>query len=154
MIEEESSAESSGSERGNGRHRGGIRWADVALSACLQLAVSVPTMAIEESWHGRPMIDQPSSLWLVAAGLVALAFLVGGAVAGYRLPSAPVVNGAVAATIAVAVLVVGALIRRFWFVHEGVPLAVAVLWCFGAAAALLLSAAGSELGRWLAPDSR
>jgi hypothetical protein len=126
------------------------RWLDVGVPALLVLAVAIPTMAVEEDWHGRPMIEQPGLLWLAAAFLVAGAFLVGGMAAGYRRPSAPARHATVAADLAVGVLLVGAVSRRLWLAHKGVPFAVVRLWCLGAVAALLLSAAGSQLGRWLA----
>ena len=100
------------------RGRRGLHWPDVFLSALLMLAVAVPTMAVEEDWHGRPMIDQGTPLAAVAGCLVAAAFLAGS--------------------------------RRLWFAHEGVPGAVAWLWCLGVVAVLLLAAAGSLVGRRLA----
>lgn len=153
MIEGELTAESSGSVHKSRWRRGGLRWVDVSVSAFLQLVVAAPTMAVEESWHGHPMIDQPGSLWLVAACLVAATFLAGGAVTGYRLPFAATVNATAAATLAVGLLLVGALIRRVWLVHEGVPAAVVALWCLGTVAALLLSVVGSWLGRRFAANS-
>jgi hypothetical protein len=58
------------------------------------------------------------------------------------------------ASLAVVVLVFAALVRRLWVAHESVPFAVGLLWFFGAAAALLFSAVGSQLGRRLAPGTR
>jgi hypothetical protein len=37
-------------------------WADIAVSAVLVLVISVPTMIVEEDWHGHPMIEQPGHL--------------------------------------------------------------------------------------------
>ena len=59
---------------------------DIAISALLILIVSVPTMAIEENWHGHPMIDEPTHLWIIAACLVATAFVIGGGFAGASPP--------------------------------------------------------------------
>jgi peptidoglycan/LPS O-acetylase OafA/YrhL len=106
-------------------------------------------MAVEEDWHGRPMIDEPTHLWIIATCLVAAAFLVGGVVAGHRRPSAAPEHATAAASLAVAVLLVAAILRRLWLAHEGVPVGVVGLWCLGVAAALFLSAAGSLLGRRL-----
>jgi len=131
-----------------------LGWVDIGISALLMLAVAVPTMAVEETWHGRPMIDQGTPLALVAACLVAAAFLAGGAVAGYRRPSAAAVHAVAAGGLTVAMLLVGAVIRRFWVAHEGVPHKVALLWFLGVVASLAFSVAGSEIGRWLAPDLR
>lgn len=127
------------------RHRG-FRWG--VASTLLELMVSVPTLAVEETWHGRPMIDQSSALWLVPAVLVAVAFVAGGAIAGYHLrPAEAATHATVAASLAVALLLTAEVIRRFWLAHESVPNSVARLWYVGAAVALLLSAAGSQLGR-------
>ncbi len=135
------------------QHQGACGWADVAISALLTLVVSVPTMAIEESWHGHPMIDEPTHLWIIAACLVAASFLAGGVFAGHRRPFAAPRHAVVAAGLAVAVLVVADVLRRLWLAHKGVPGGVVGLWCLGAVAAFLLSAAGSLLGRRLATDS-
>ena len=111
------------------------------------LVVSVPTLAVEEDWHGRPMIDQPTHLWIAAACLVGAAFLVAGAIAGYRRPRSAAVHATAVAGLALAVLLVGAVTRRLWFAHEGVSTSVVRLWCLGVVVALGLSAAGSLLGR-------
>jgi len=152
MTDVESSNESS---RGVFRRRPDRPgWTVIGVSAFLVLAVSVPTLAVEEDWHGSPMIDQPSLLWIIAASVVAATFFVGGAVAGYRRPCAAVTHATAAAGLTVAVLLVCAVSRRLWLAHEVVPIAVAWLWCFGAVAALLLSAAGSLLGRRLTTGTR
>jgi hypothetical protein len=43
----------------------------------------------------------------------------------------------------------GALYRRFWVVHEVLPIPVQRLWFAGVVAAVVLSVAGSLLGRHL-----
>jgi hypothetical protein len=127
-----------------------FRWANTLLSVALILVIAVPTMALEESWYGRPMIDQHSHLWLIPAGVVVLAFFLGGLVSAFRLPSAPVVDSALVGAAAVGVLVLGALIRRFLFVHDGLPPDVVQLWIGGAVVAVALTMAGAGLGRRLA----
>jgi drug/metabolite transporter (DMT)-like permease len=124
-------------------------WADVAGSAFLILAVSVPTMIIEEDWHGRPMIDQPTHLWIIAACVVAAAFFAGGAVVAFRRPVAPTRYAAATGIFAVLVLLIGGLYRRLWLVHEHVSVPVQHLWCLGVIAAVAMSLAGSLLGRQL-----
>jgi hypothetical protein len=71
-------------------------------------------MIIEEDWHGRPMIDQPTHLWIVAACFVAGAFFAGGAVVAFRRPYAPTRYAAATAVVAVVVLLIGGLYRRIW----------------------------------------
>jgi hypothetical protein len=116
------------------------------------LIVSIPVMVVEEDWHGRPMIDEGTHLWILPAFLVASAFLFGGALAGFRSPSTAVAHAVPAASFALAILLLGAVLRRFWVVHEGVPIAVVYLWCLGIIGALMLSLIGSFLGRRLATN--
>jgi drug/metabolite transporter (DMT)-like permease len=104
-------------------------------------------MIIEEDWHGRPMIDQSTHLWIIAACLVAGAFFAGGAIVAFRRPSAPGRYAAATGVLAVAVLVIGGLYRRLWFVHEHVSAPVQHLWLAGVVAAITMSLAGSLLGR-------
>ncbi len=124
-------------------------WADVVGSALLVLAISVPTMIIEEDWHGRPMIDQPTHLWVIAACVVAAAFFIGGAIVAFRRPSAPTRYAAATGILAVAVLLIGGLYRRLWLVHENISVTVQHLWLLGVIAAVAMSLAGSLLGRQL-----
>jgi hypothetical protein len=109
----------------------------------LMLVVSVPTMVIEEDWHGHPMIDEPTHLWMIAACLVAAAFLAGGAVAGIRRPANALQCAVAAGGGSSVVLIVAGLCRRLWVAHEGVPGAVVRLWFFGVLTALILSATGA-----------
>jgi hypothetical protein len=114
------------------------------------LVVSIPTLIVEENWHGQPMIDEGTHLWILPAVLVASAFLFGGALAGFRCRSTAVVHAGAAASFAVAILLLGALFRRLGVVQEHVPNGVVVLWILGAIGALMLSVIGSLLGRRLA----
>jgi hypothetical protein len=141
----------SGGKRRNRPPRG-AKWAKIALPTCLVLIVSIPVMVVEEDWHGRPMIDEGTHLWILPALLVASAFLFGGALAGFRSPSTAVAHAVPAASFALAILLLGAVVRRFWVVHEGVPNAVVLLWCLGIIGALTLSLIGSLLGRRLATN--
>ena len=127
-------------------------WAEIALPVCLVLIVSIPVMIVEENWHGRPMIDEGTHLWILPAFLVASAFLFGGALAGFRGPSAAVAHAVPTASFALAILLLGAVLRRFWVVHEGLPVSVLQLWCLGIIGAFMLSLIGSLLGRHLATN--
>jgi hypothetical protein len=106
-------------------------------------------MIIEEDWHGRPMIDQYTHLWLVAACIVAVAFFAGGAIVAFRRPAAPTRYAAATGVVSVLVLLMGGLYRRLWLVHEHVSVPVQHLWCLGVVAAVAMSLAGSVLGRQL-----
>jgi len=123
------------------------RWTDVCVSSSLVLAVSVPVLVVEEDWHGLPMIDQPTHLWIVGVCLVVIAFLVGGATAGYRRPYSAAQNAAISASLSVAVLLGAALFRRLALMHSGTPKGVVLLWYVSGAAAIGISAAGSLVGR-------
>jgi len=123
--------------------------ANISLCTALILVVAVPTMTVEEDWHGHPMIDQPTHVWLLAAGIVVVAFFIGGALAGYRRPSAAAAQGAIVGVLAVGVLLFGASIRRLLVVHDGLPRAVVGLWCLGAIVSLVCTILGAEVGRWL-----
>jgi hypothetical protein len=124
--------------------------ADLAWPLFSALAIAVPVLVIEENWHGRPMIDDPSDLWLLPAALVCGAFLCGGAMAAFRRPDIAVRCAVVSATIALAVLMLADLFRRTFVVHQGAPQrAVLALWGIGAITALLFSAVGALLGRRL-----
>jgi hypothetical protein len=129
-----------------------MRWVAVAVPTFLVLLVSVPVMVVEEDWHGHPMIDEGTLLWILPALLVASAFLGGGALVGLLRPSSAVAHALVPAGVALVALLIGALIRRLWVVHEGVPRAVVNLWCIGVLTAVGLSLVGSLIGRRLATD--
>ena len=150
MGEKEVNAESLASDRQQRR----FGWLDVSLSAFIVLVITVPTMAIEETWHGYPMIDQQNHLWLAPAFLVVAAFFSGGVLTGYRRPAAAAAHSSAADAVAVAILLVAAFARRHWLAHEGLPGAVVQLWCFGGVSAISISVAGSQLGRRLALGSR
>jgi hypothetical protein len=126
------------------------KWAEIGVPVCLVLIISVPVMIVEESWHGRPMIDEGNHLWIAPALLVASAFLFGGALAGFRRPSNAVRRSVAVAVLALAILLSGAALRRSWVVHEGTQNAVLFLWCLGAMGSLVLSWIGSLFGRRLA----
>jgi hypothetical protein len=124
-------------------------WADILGAVLLVLAVSVPTMILEEDWHGRPMIDQSTHLWILAACLVAAAFFAGGALVAFRRPAAPTRYAIATGVLAVVVLLIGAMYRRLWVAHEIIPPDVQRLWLAGVVTAIAMSLAGSLLGRQL-----
>ena len=125
-----------------------VNWAEVGIGLAVMLVISLPTMTIEENWrHGRPMIDQHTLWWIAAAVVVLGAFFLAGLVLGYRRPASAAVDSAVAAGLAVAVLLVGAMYRRVWVVHEGTPEIVLKWLVLGAVGAVAASLYGSRLGR-------
>jgi hypothetical protein len=136
------------------RRRSGSRpestWVDVALPIGLVLLVSVPVMVVEEGWHSRPMIDEGTHLWILPAFLVAAAFFLGGAFTGFRRPSSAVSLALAVASISLVTLLLGAVVRRVWIVHEGTQNAVLFLWFLGVTGAITLSVIGSCIGRRLA----
>ena len=143
--------EMSGVKRRSRQPRG-TKWAEIAFLTCLVLLVSIPVMVVEEDWHGHPMIDEGTHLWILPAILVASAFLFGGVLSGCRYPSTAVPHALASASFALVILLLGAVFRRFWVVHEGPQIAVVFLWCLGVMGALMLSLIGSLLGRRLGTD--
>ena len=109
-------------------------------------------MIVEEDWHGHPMIDEGTHLWILPAVLVALAFVLGGALAGFHSPRTAVPHALLAASLALAILLLCAVLRRLWVAHEGVPMPVVHLWILGVIGALGLGLIGSLVGRGLAED--
>jgi hypothetical protein len=109
-------------------------------------------MVVEENWHGRPLIDGGTHLWILPAFLVASSFLVGGVRVGFRHPSTAVTHAVAVASFALAILLLGAVFRRLWVVHEGVPIDVVCLWCLGTIGAFMMCVIGSLLGCRLATD--
>jgi hypothetical protein len=131
----------------------GTKWTGIAHPPCLILVVSVPVMVIEEDWHGHPMIDESTHLWILPAVLVAVAFFCGGALAGFRRPSSAALSALAVASIALMVLLLCAVLRSLWVAHEGVPVPVIDLWCYGIIGTVILSLFGSLLGRRWATNS-
>ena len=122
-----------------------VRAALVGLA--LTLVVAIPTMAVEEDWHGRPMIDQPNAGWAVPMVIVALAFAAGGALAARleRRVTGAVAQGAVVGLAAVAVLLAADAVRRAAG-HETLPAGVVHLWIAAAAGSAFLAVAGAVIG--------
>lgn len=119
------------------------------MSSSLILAVAVPTLVVEEDWHGRPMIDQPTHLWVIAAALVVIAFLFGGVMTGYRRRTSPALYALISGCLSVTILLGSAIFRRLFLIHDGAPKAVLLLWCVGGIAAILTTVLGSLIGRGL-----
>lgn len=109
--------------------------------ALVALVVSVPTLAAEEAWGGRPMIDQPGLWWMVPGAVVLAAFFVAGIVAGRGRPrrGSPAAGAGI---LAVVTLVVADVIRRLVVVGESLSWPVAVLWIYGGLAAVAVAAVG------------
>ena len=109
------------------------------------LLVSMPTMAVEEFWGGRPMIDQAGKGWAIPTVIVLSAFFVGGLATYRRHRSSPLAGLHVGAR-ASLILVVAAIVRRLAITHQGIPLAVAGLWL----AAVIVASTTAGLGGLLA----
>ncbi|MHB1584400.1 MAG: hypothetical protein ACYCU7_03745 [Acidimicrobiales bacterium] len=121
----------------------------------LTLVVAVPTLAFAEDWHGKPLIDQGGLTWLVPAVIVALAFAVGGAVAGRHgvSPGRALVEGLWVGVPGVLALLAADAVRRL-VVNPTLPNGVIAYWLEGAAAAIFFALAGAVAGRLLAGHRR
>lgn len=119
-------------------------WHGVALT----LAVSVPCLVVEEGWHRRALIDR-SIAWVPFAVAVALAFLLGGAVAArgvapHRRLSA-LGRGLACGLVSILCLLGGDLVRRDLVLREGLSLGVVELWLIAGAGAVVLATTGAAL---------
>jgi hypothetical protein len=118
-------------------------------SVALILVIAVPTMVVEEDWHGRPMIEQGNLLWLVPAAFVVLAFFLGGRLMGKRteLSTSAPAAGAMGGIIAATTLLFGGYVRRHWILHEVYWADVIRLWIGASIAAIAIAAVGAWHGR-------
>lgn len=116
------------------------------------MVIAVPTLAIEETWHGRPLIDQRHHLWIIPAVIVSAAFVAGGAFATRRPLrwQGAVLQGGVVGGIAVGILIVVDVVRRAEL-HAPIYPGVAHLWEGAGVGAVLLAMIGGELGRQRSP---
>ncbi len=130
------------------------RWG-AGAGLVLTLVVAVPTLALAEDWHGRPLIDQGGLTWLVPAFVVALAFFAGGALAGRHGGSLgrALAEGLWMAVPAVLVLLAADAVRRL-VMNPTLPGGVVAYWVEGAAASVLFALAGSATSRWVAGHRR
>ncbi len=126
------------------------RWL-LGLVACL--AVSVPALTLEEDWHGRPMIDQPSHLFVLPLLVAAAGFCLGGGIAGQRAArfAAALWHGAVVGAAASVVLVAADVLRRSAH-HERLSAPVGRLWLETAVLATVLAALGGALAQLWSAD--
>lgn len=127
-------------------------WAGSLKGAALALTVAVPTMLVEESWHGRPMIDQDGNLWVLALLVVVTAFVAGGAVAARRRPSRCLHQGAVAGVLAVGALLAAAAGRRLVVTGTGIQPPILAIWSLAAVFSVTLSLIGAFVSGRLAVE--
>jgi hypothetical protein len=124
-------------------------WARTAIGFAVTLVISVPTLALEENWHGAPLIDQPHHKWVLPAVVVAVAFVIGGVIAASRrrwwLDGS--LHGLAVGVAATAVLLAADAIRRHGL-HKAANPGVVRLWVVAAIAACLLGAIGGAFRPW------
>jgi len=124
-------------------------WARATIGLVVILVVSVPTLAVEENWHGTPLIDQPDHKWVLPAIVVAAAFVVGGLIAASRrrwwLDGA--LHGLLVGAVASAVLLAADAVRRHGL-HKTANPAVFKLWVVAAIASCALGAIGGAFRPW------
>jgi peptidoglycan/LPS O-acetylase OafA/YrhL len=124
-------------------------WPRVVIGLIVTLVVSVPTLAIEEDWHGQPLIDQPDHKWVLPTILVAVAFVIGGMIAAsrrrWRLDGA--LHGLSVGVVATALLLAADVVRRH-SLHKAANPGVFKLWVVAAIAASALGAIGGAFRPW------
>ncbi len=122
--------------------------AALAPSIGITLAIAVPTLVVEEDWHGHPMIDQHNLLWVIPALVVALAFFLGGYHGGRHASSQSVLAvGAGVGGAAAGFLVLAAYIRRSWILGDTWWAGVIRLWIVATTIAIVIAIAGAGFGR-------
>ena len=126
-----------------GRGRSGAE-RDVGFGLAFTLVVAVPTLVVAEDWHGRPMIDQGGFGWLVPAVFVAVAFAIGGAIAGRRWRRLGSATGAglVVGTLGGLILIAADGARRM-LMNPTLPMGVVDYWLEGAAVSVVLAVVGA-----------
>lgn len=109
------------------------------------ILIAVPALTVEETWHGRPMIDQPGFLWMISAAIVLMAFFAGGLVAAHRSRDR---NTALRAGVyAAAVLVAADIFRRGVITHQRVAWPIVSLWAAGTGLATAISWLGGHVAQ-------
>ena len=111
------------------------------------MVIATPTLAVEEDWHGQPMLDQPGHLWLIPTLVVAAAFALGGAVGARRASQwwAAAVQGLALGAAAAVIFLAGDIVRRA-IRHQAVSSAVLRLWVEAALLSLAISGIGAAIG--------
>jgi uncharacterized membrane protein len=127
-----------------------IHWRSLGDAVVLTLLVAGPTMLWEEMGQGRPMIDQPGSLWLVPAAIVTITYFVGGAIAGRhrRRPRGALIQGVALAVSTSSIFVIVDVVRRV-MLGNNQSVAVAELWLAAVGATVAVAGLGAVSGRWL-----
>lgn len=113
----------------------------------MALAITAPTLIIEENWHGRPMIDRPGDLWLVPTLVVAVGFALGGAVRARRTNELwrAMVQGLVLGVVVTGVLLGADAVRRALH-HQALSSGVVRLWVEAALLSIVLTSLGGAAG--------
>lgn len=94
------------------------------------LVLAVPTLVIVRAVKGGDLTGRESNLWLVAVGVVLVAYAVGGFVAARGTPDLPLSHSAAAAGYAFGVMAVGAVVAALAggnHIRGGVVIAVILL---------------------------
>jgi uncharacterized membrane protein len=127
-----------------------IHWHSLSDAIVLTLVVAGPTMLWEEVGQGRPMIDQPGSLWLVPAAIVTVTYFLGGAIAGRhrRRPGGALIQSLALAVSTSSIFVVVDIVRRV-MLGNNQSVAVAELWLTAMGATVVVAGIGALSGRWL-----
>jgi hypothetical protein len=113
---------------------------------CVTFVIAAPPLAIEESWHGHPMIDSGRPIWIPFAVWAAVAFVLGAALVADARRKASIERGVLLGIVMTAVLVGCDLFRRFTVVGEGISFGVVRLLVIASAAVIALSGVSGYLG--------
>ena len=129
------------------RARTATRWACALQGFALALVVAAPTLAVEEDWHGRPMIDQAGHLWIVPTLIVAAAFAAGGAVTTRRTVELwrALLQGLMVGAVVAGILLLADVVRRALH-DQSVSAGVLRLWIEAAVLSTVIASLGGAIG--------
>jgi uncharacterized membrane protein YhaH (DUF805 family) len=118
------------------------------LGILVGLLVACPTFLLEEAAFGKPLIDHHrSEWWVLPAVIMAVGFLLGGAIVGYRSRRGrdAFLAGGLVAAVTVGLLFIADLFRRH---AVGKPLnnGVEKLWVLAAIGAIVVGGCGGVVG--------
>ncbi len=123
-------------------------WRSLSDGFTVSLVVVGPSFLFEELWRGRPLIDQPGSLWLVPGAIMAIGFFMGGAIGGRHRKQAAgaFTQGLLVAALTLVLIFMADIIRRI-VLHQALTIEIIGLWFAAAAGGLLVSGLGALAAR-------
>jgi hypothetical protein len=112
----------------------------------ITLVVSGPILLVELNWRGSTVTNQPHYLWALAFGAVALSFVAGGVVIGWRArTTGEAIGQAVLLSVLACGLLVAAALLRLAVADRRAPHGATYLWIVLEIAVVAWCACGGAL---------